>query len=50
MYYGVEIGWGVAALPLVTGVVTTFVLALAAAVYPIIHAGRLEAVELLRGM
>lgn len=50
VYYGVEIGWGVAALPLVTGVVTTFVLALAAAVYPIIHAGRLEAVELLRGM
>ncbi|MDX1885590.1 ABC transporter permease [Mycolicibacterium sp. 120270] len=48
MYYGIKIDW--AALPdaLRTGVGAVFVLVLAAAVYPVIHARRLEAVDVLR--
>jgi putative ABC transport system permease protein len=48
VYYGIKIGWGVVALPLRTGVTTVFVLLLAATAYPLIHARRLETVEVLR--
>ncbi|MCW2513126.1 MAG: ABC-type transport system, involved in lipoprotein release, permease component [Mycobacterium sp.] len=48
VYYGIEIGWGMPLLPLRTGVTAVFVLVLAAAVYPAVHARRLEPVEVLR--
>ena len=48
VYYGIKIDWGVLALPLRTGVAAVIVLVLAAAVYPVIHARRLETVEVLR--
>ena len=48
VYYGIKIDWGVPELPLRTGVTAVFVLVLAAAVYPVIHARRLETVEVLR--
>ena len=48
VYYGIKIDWGVLELPLRTGVAAVTVLALAAAVYPVIHARRLETVEVLR--
>ena len=48
VYYGIKIQWGVPALPLRTGVLTVFVLVLAAAVYPVIHSRRLETAEVLR--
>jgi putative ABC transport system permease protein len=48
VYYGIKIEWGVAPLPLRTGVTSVLVLAMAAAVYPVIHARRLETVEVLR--
>ena len=46
--YGIKIDWGVLSLPLQTGVAAVFGLVLAAAVYPVIHARRLETVEVLR--
>ena len=48
VFYGIKIDWGVLALPLRTGVAAATVLVLAAAVYPVIHSRRLEAVEVLR--
>ncbi len=48
VYYGIKIEWGVLPLALRTGVEAVFVLVLAAAVYPVIHARRLETVEVLR--
>ena len=48
VFYGIKIGWGVLSLPLQTGVAAVFGLVLAAAVYPVIHARRLETVEVLR--
>lgn len=47
VYYGIKVDWEVLALPLRTGVTAVFVLVLAAAVYPVIHARRLEAAEVL---
>ena len=46
--YGIKIDWGVLAVPMRTGVAAALVLVLAAALYPVIHARRLEAVEVLR--
>lgn len=48
VYYGIKIEWGVLPLSLRTGVAAVFILVLAAAVYPVIHARRLETVEVLR--
>jgi putative ABC transport system permease protein len=48
VFYGIKIQWGVLGLPLQTGVAAVFGLVLAAAVYPVIHARRLETVEVLR--
>ena len=48
VYYGIKIDWGLLAVPLRTGVTAVIVLILAAAVYPVIHARRLETVEVLR--
>ena len=48
VYYGIKIEWGVLPLALRTGVEAVFILVLVAAVYPVIHARRLEAVEVLR--
>lgn len=48
VFYGTKIEWGVLQLPLRTGVAAVFVLVLAAAVYPVLHARRLEAAEVLR--
>lgn len=48
VYYGITIDWGVPQLPLRTGVVAVFGIVIAAAVYPVIHARRLEAVDVLR--
>ncbi len=48
VYYGIKIEWGVLPLALRTGVEAVFVLVLVAAVYPVIHARRLETVDVLR--
>jgi putative ABC transport system permease protein len=48
VYYGIKIEWGLSPVPLRTGVAAVFVLVLAAALYPLLHARRLEAVEVLR--
>lgn len=48
VYYGIEIGWGVLAAPLRTGAVAVGLIVVAAALYPVIHARRLETVEVLR--
>lgn len=48
VFYGTTIDGGVLGLPLRTGVAAVSVLVLAAAVYPAIHARRLEAAEVLR--
>jgi putative ABC transport system permease protein len=48
VYYGVKVDWGVPELSLRTGVAAAMVLVLAAAVYPVIHARRLETAEVLR--
>ena len=48
VFYGIKIQWGVLSLPLQTGVAAVFGLVLAAAVYPVVHARRLETVEVLR--
>jgi putative ABC transport system permease protein len=48
VYYGIKIEWGVLALALRTGVEAVLILVLVAAVYPVIHARRLEAVDVLR--
>jgi putative ABC transport system permease protein len=47
-FYGVKIEWGRAPLSLRTGEEAVFILVLVAAVYPLIHARRLETVEVLR--
>jgi len=48
VYYGIKIEWGLPPVPLRSGVAAVFVLVLAAALYPLLHARRLEAVEVLR--
>jgi putative ABC transport system permease protein len=48
VYYGIKIEWGVLPLALRTGVEAVFILVLVAAVYPVIHARRLETVDVLR--
>ncbi|HZN83648.1 MAG TPA: ABC transporter permease, partial [Mycobacterium sp.] len=48
VYYGIKIDWGVPELALRTGVAAVIVLVLAAAVYPVIHARRLETAEILQ--
>jgi putative ABC transport system permease protein len=48
VYYGIKIEWEALMLPLKTGVVAVFLLVLAAAVYPVIQARRLETAEVLR--
>jgi putative ABC transport system permease protein len=48
VYYGIKIEWGLLPLALRAGVEAIFVLVLVAAVYPVIHARRLETVEVLR--
>jgi putative ABC transport system permease protein len=48
VYYGIKISWGVSSPALRTGVAAMLVLVLIAAVYPVIHSRRLEAVEVLR--
>jgi putative ABC transport system permease protein len=48
VFYGTKIEFGVLPVALRTGVEAVFVLVLAAAVYPVIHARRLETVEVLR--
>ena len=49
VYYGIKIEWGMLPLALRTGVEAVFILVLIAVVYPVIHARRLETVEVLRG-
>jgi putative ABC transport system permease protein len=48
VFYGIKIEWGVLSLPLQTGATAVLLLVLAAAVYPVIHARRLETVDVLR--
>lgn len=48
VYYGIKIDWGVLPVALRTGAVAVFILVLVAAAYPVMHARRLEAVEVLR--
>ena len=48
VYYGIKIEWGVLPLALRTGMEAVLILVLVAAVYPVIHARRLETVEVLR--
>ena len=48
VYYGIKIDWGVLPLALRTGVAAVFLIVAVAAVYPVIHARRLETVEVLR--
>ncbi len=48
VYYGIKIEWGVLPVALLTAVEAVFILVLATAVYPVIHARRLETVEVLR--
>lgn len=48
VYYGIKIDWGVLELPLRTAAAAVMVLVLTAAVYPVVHARRLETVEELR--
>lgn len=48
VYYGIKIDWGVRPLALRTGAQAVFILVLAASAYPVIHARRLETVEVLR--
>lgn len=48
VYYGIAIRWGVPASTLRTAVQAVFVVVFTAALYPLIHARRLETVEVLR--
>lgn len=48
VYYGFKIGWDALALPLRAGATAVFIVVFAAAAYPVIHARRLETVEVLR--
>lgn len=48
VYYGIKIEWGLPPRASGAGVAAVFLLAMAAAVYPVIHARRLETVEVLR--
>jgi putative ABC transport system permease protein len=48
VYYGTTIDWGVTRSALRSGVMAVFVLIVAAAVYPVIHARRLETIDVLR--
>ena len=48
VYYGISIEWGVLAAPLPDGVAVALVLVSVAALYPVIHARRLETAEIPR--
>lgn len=48
VYYGVKVDWGVPELSLRNAMAAVMVLVLAATVYPVIHARRLETAEVLR--
>lgn len=48
VFYGIKIDGDVLGLPLRTGAAAVTVLMLAAALYPTVHARRLETVEVLR--
>lgn len=48
VYYGFTLEWAVAVRAVYTGAVGVFVLAGIAAIFPLVHAGRLEAVDVLR--
>jgi len=48
VYYGIKIDWGVVQPSLRMGLTVLFVLILAAAAYPVIHARKLETVDVLR--
>mgnify|MGYP001576538825 CR=1 FL=1 len=48
VFYGFMIDWGVLPVPVRTGAASVLALVLAAAIYPVIHARRLETVEVLR--
>ncbi len=48
VYYGIKVDWGVLELPLRTGVAAVMALVMAAAVYPLAYARRLEAIDVLR--
>lgn len=48
VYYGIKVNWGVPLVPLATGLGATAVLVLAAALYPVVHATRLETADVLR--
>ena len=49
VFYGTEIRWGFTGSALITGALAALALVLIAAVYPLIHARRLETIEVLRG-
>jgi putative ABC transport system permease protein len=48
VFYGIKIEWAALPVALRTGVAAVFLLVLLAAAYPVIHARRLEAVDVLR--
>lgn len=48
VYYGMKIDWGVQPPALRTGVAAVFMLVFAAAAYPVLHARRLETIDVLR--
>jgi putative ABC transport system permease protein len=48
VYYGMKIDWGVQPPALRTGVAAVFMLVCAAAAYPVLHARRLETIDVLR--
>lgn len=48
VYYGTTIDWGLQPLAFRTGTAAVFILVLLATVYPVIHARRLETVDVLR--
>lgn len=48
VFYGIKIEWAALLAALLTGVAAVFILVVMAAVYPVIHACRLETVEVLR--
>ncbi len=48
VFYGTKIDWGVVPFALRTGVAAVFVIVVTAALYPVLHARRLETAEVLR--
>jgi putative ABC transport system permease protein len=48
VFYGIKIEWGFVSLSMQSGISAVFALVLAAAVFPVLHARRLETAEVLR--